>query len=236
MSAPIRLSKRLIELTGCSRREAELYIEGGWVLVDGKVIDQPQFKVDTQRVELHAEAQAKRPDPISLLLNQPADVSPQQAQALLTPAQLNAELSAHRSCLRGHLLRLESALPLQQGASGLQIFTQDWRTLRHLNDHASKIEQEYVVQVSGEAIAHALQRLNQGHSYKGHVLPPVKASWQNETHLRLVLKNPGADLVTQLCDSVGLQLEALRRIRVGGVSMGKLPLGQWRYLLAKEKF
>ncbi|MGH8486255.1 MAG: RNA-binding protein, partial [Pseudomonas sp.] len=34
MSEPTRLSKRLIELVGCSRREAELYIEGGWVTVD----------------------------------------------------------------------------------------------------------------------------------------------------------------------------------------------------------
>ena len=34
---PVRLSKRLIEQLGCSRREAELYIEGGWVTVDGIV-------------------------------------------------------------------------------------------------------------------------------------------------------------------------------------------------------
>ena len=33
MTEAIRLSKRLIELVGCSRREAELYIEGGWVSV-----------------------------------------------------------------------------------------------------------------------------------------------------------------------------------------------------------
>lgn len=52
MTDPIRLSKRLIELVGCSRREAELYIEGGWVSVDGEVIDEPQFKVTTQKSNL----------------------------------------------------------------------------------------------------------------------------------------------------------------------------------------
>ena len=56
MSEPIRLSKRLIELVGCSRREAELFIEGGWVTVDGEVIDEPQFKVDNQKVELDPQA------------------------------------------------------------------------------------------------------------------------------------------------------------------------------------
>lgn len=58
MTDPIRLSKRLIELVGCSRREAELFIEGGWVSVDGEVIDEPQFKVTTQKVELDPEAKA----------------------------------------------------------------------------------------------------------------------------------------------------------------------------------
>ena len=58
MTDPIRLSKRLIELVGCSRREAELFIEGGWVSVDGEVIDEPQFKVTTQKVELDPDAKA----------------------------------------------------------------------------------------------------------------------------------------------------------------------------------
>ena len=52
MTEPIRLSKRLAELVGCSRREAELYIEGGWVQVDGQTVEAPYFKVQTQRIEL----------------------------------------------------------------------------------------------------------------------------------------------------------------------------------------
>ena len=35
MSEPVRLAKRVVALTRCSRREAEQYIEGGWVTVDG---------------------------------------------------------------------------------------------------------------------------------------------------------------------------------------------------------
>ncbi|NQD93863.1 RNA-binding protein, partial [Pseudomonas sp. CrR25] len=72
MTDPIRLSKRLIELVGCSRREAELYIEGGWVLVDGQVVEEPQFKVLAQRVELHPDAVAAPLEPVTLLLHVPA--------------------------------------------------------------------------------------------------------------------------------------------------------------------
>ena len=58
MTEPLRLSKRLIELTGCSRREAELYIEGGWVTVNGEVVDEPQRKVTDEAVVLLPDAVA----------------------------------------------------------------------------------------------------------------------------------------------------------------------------------
>ena len=52
MNEPIRLAKRLAEMLPCSRREAEQYIEGGWVKVDGVVIEEPQFRVLHQTIEL----------------------------------------------------------------------------------------------------------------------------------------------------------------------------------------
>ena len=52
----VRLAKRVAELVPCSRREAEQYIEGGWVRVDGKVVEEPQFRVLKQRIELDKNA------------------------------------------------------------------------------------------------------------------------------------------------------------------------------------
>ena len=39
-----RLAKRVAAMLSCSRREAELYIEGGWVRVEGVVVEEPQFR------------------------------------------------------------------------------------------------------------------------------------------------------------------------------------------------
>ncbi|KAF1024361.1 MAG: hypothetical protein GAK37_03146 [Pseudomonas sp.] len=130
----------------------------------------------------------------------------------------------------------DQVVKLQAGASGLQVYTQDWRTERKITSDLRKLEQEYVVEVSGEIIKHGLERLNRGFEWKGQELPAVKASWQNETRLRMVLKNPAPGLIELLCRSVGLQVVGMRRIRLGGVAMGKLPAGQWRYLETKEKF
>ncbi|MEO8857304.1 MAG: S4 domain-containing protein, partial [Burkholderiaceae bacterium] len=54
--AAVRLSKRVSEIAACSRGEAEQYIEGGWVRVDGAVICAPGFKVSKETVELDAQA------------------------------------------------------------------------------------------------------------------------------------------------------------------------------------
>ncbi len=236
MTDPIRLSKRLIELIGCSRREAELYIEGGWVTVDGEVIEEPQFKVGSQKVELSQDARAEAPEAVTIILHKPASASVESALKLITPGTLSQEHSFGKRPLKGHFMRLEAISTLQANASGLMVFSQDWKILRKLTDDRSKIEQEYIVEVSGEMVAHGLNRLNHGLSYKGKELPAVKASWQNENRLRFAMKNPQPGIIAQLCEAVGLKIVAIRRIRIGGVSMGKLPEGQWRYMTAKEKF
>ncbi|WP_271194215.1 rRNA pseudouridine synthase [Pseudomonas turukhanskensis] len=236
MTDPIRLSKRLIEVIGCSRREAELYIEGGWVTVDGEVVDEPQFKVTEQTVALLPDAVLTAPEPVTILFHQLPELTVDAAHTLISPATLSPEHRFGTRPLKGHFLRLTSAAPLQHNAAGLLVFTQDWKILRKLTDDLAKLEQEYVVEVTGDIIEHGLSRLNQGRTIKGKVLPPVKASWQNETRLRIVLKNPTPGLLAALCASVGLTPVSIKRIRIGGVSMGKLPAGQWRYLAKTEKF
>ncbi|HZJ91842.1 MAG TPA: RNA pseudouridine synthase [Thiopseudomonas sp.] len=238
MTDSVRLSKHLIDLIGCSRREAQLYIEGGWVLVNGSIIDEPQFQITDQRVELRPKAVAEPLPAITLLLNQPLmpNATFEQQLELLSPETHWAEDPSRILQLKGHFARLNSELPLQNNATGLQVFTQDWRTLRKLTDDRTRLEQEYVVQVAGEISAQQLKRLAHAQMIKGVGLPGCKASQQNEEHIRMVLKDPSEGVIERLCASIDLQVVAMKRIRIGAVSMGKLPLGQWRYCTATQKF
>jgi 23S rRNA pseudouridine2604 synthase len=236
MSGPVRLSKRLIEQLGCSRREAELYIEGGWVTVDGLVVDQPQFMLQAQQVALLPGARPEPVEPVTLLLNLPPALDASQALQLVNPeSHCTADASAPR-ILKRHFLRQQTCLPLQEGASGLLLFSQDWRVLRKLTDDASRLEQEYIIEVIGHMPDNGLQLLSQSRMVDGVGLPGVKASWQSETRLRMVLKNPQPVQLVRLCNSVGLKVVGMKRIRIGAVSMGKLPPGQWRYLAPGERF
>jgi 23S rRNA pseudouridine2604 synthase len=67
-------------------------------------------------------------------------------------------------------------------------------------------------------------------------LKPAKVSWANEDQLRFVLREGRKRQIRRMCELVGLTVTALKRVRTGGVPLGKLPVGQWRYLARGEKF
>ncbi|MGH8493324.1 MAG: RNA pseudouridine synthase [Moraxellaceae bacterium] len=237
MTDTIRLSKRITELYQCSRREAELLIEGGWVLVNGEVVDEPQFQVGDEAIELHPQARAEPVPPVTLLLHLPAGASTElelTRQSITPESQMAADKSGIR-LLRRHFHRQECApaLALQPGMHGLQVFTQDWRVARKLNEDAALLEQEIIVEVAERPAIDILPALNQS---GGPARAAIKASWQSDTRLRFAIKTGNPGLLVQLCASTGLNVLSMKRLRIGSVGLSGLPAGQWRYLGLRERF
>jgi 23S rRNA pseudouridine2604 synthase len=236
MTEPVRLAKRVAALVPCSRREAEQYIEGGWVRVDGIVIEEPQFRVTDERVELDRGATAAALEPVTLLLHKPAGISYDEAQGLLAPANRTQDDVSGIRTVKRHFAQLTPLMALTAEASGLAVFSQERRVVRKLTEDALSIEQELVAQVTGEAAPDGLTRLCHGLVFEGRALPPVKVSWQNETRLRFAVKGIAPALVPWMCEQVGLRVVGLKRIRLGRLPMAGLAPGQWRYLRPGERF
>jgi len=240
MTAPIRLARRVAELRPCSRREAEQLITGGWVRVDGIVVEEPQFRVGDQRVEIDSRADLSQTEPVTLLLHKPpgyqSNDGDKPASLLLSAASLWSENDTGIRPLKKHFTQLTPCVPLETEAGGLVVFTQDWRVVRKLTEDAATLEHEVIVEVTGELVPGGLKRLNQGVAVNGRAPQAIKVSWQNETRLRVALKGAQPGQIAQLCEAVGLQVLSMKRIRLGCVPMGKLPPGQWRYLHAGERF
>jgi 23S rRNA pseudouridine2604 synthase len=236
MTEPVRLAKRVAALVPCSRREAEQYIEGGWVRVDGIVIEEPQFRVTDERVELDRGATAAALEPVTLLLHKPAGMSYDEAQGLLAPANRTQDDVSGIRTVKRHFAQLTPLMALTAEASGLAVFSQERRVVRKLTEDALSIEQELVAEVTGEAAPDGLTRLCHGLVFEGRALPPVKVSWQNETRLRFAVKGIAPALVPWMCEQVGLRVVGLKRIRLGRLPMAGLAPGQWRYLRPGERF
>ncbi|MEH6415982.1 rRNA pseudouridine synthase [Pseudomonas sp. CGJS7] len=236
MSEPVRLDKRVAELAGCSRAQAQQYIEGGWVRVDGAVVEEPQAPVAAERVELDPDARLEPAEPATMVLNKPAGVDFKNAAALvLAAAHAEGDASGVRM-LKRHFQRLTPLMPIDAEASGIVVLSQDGRVWRRLTEDYALIEQEFVVEVSGELGPYGLKRLEHGLDYRGRPLAPCKVSWQNETRLRFAIKNLQGGQLRHMCEQVGLSVVSIKRLRIGRISLSKMPVGEWRYVPASERF
>ena len=144
--------------------------------------------------------------------------------------------SQPREFQRGFLKGLAPAGRLDIDSTGLLVLTQDGRVARHLIGEDSTVEKEYLVRVDGDLSYNDLDLLNEGLSLDGVKLKSAKVSWQNEDQLRFVLREGRKRQIRRMCELVGLKVLGLKRIRIGSVTLGKLPMGEWRYLRPEEKF
>lgn len=236
MTEPVRLAKHVAAMVPCSRREAEQYIEGGWVRVDGVIVEEPHFRVSGQRVELDAGASTATLEPATVLLHKPVGISYQDARRLLVPANRSPDDRSGIRSVKRHFHELAALMALPDPASGLAVYSQDHRIVRKLTEDAAHVEQELVAEVAGKIAPDGLARLCHGLAWNGRPLPPAKVSWQSETRLRFALKGILPGQVEWMCAQVGLRLQALKRIRLGRLPMAGLPPSQWRYLLPGERF
>ncbi|MGV8941334.1 MAG: rRNA pseudouridine synthase [Lysobacter sp.] len=232
-----RLSRRVSDLAACSRAQAEQYIEGGWVRVDGEVVESPQFMVTDQCVELDPDAKLEASEPATMLLHKPVGMVWDASGSLVT--EENRVADDYRRGIRvlqRHFTHLTPLMPLDAQASGLVVFSQDPRVVRRLKEDGPKIEQEFLVEISGQTGPYTLSRLTRGLSYQGRVLDACKVSWQNEVRLRFAIKDVRAGQLRDMCAQVGLEVVSMRRLRIGRIGLNKMPVGQWRYMPVSERF
>ena len=228
----------------CSRREADTYIERGWVWVDGQRISELGTRVDPGcSIRLDPLARQQQQQRVTLLLHKPVGyVSGQPepgykpAVTLIRPETLWQDGRAGPAFHPLHLKGLAPAGRLDIDSTGLLVLTQDGRIAKQLIGDDSEIEKEYLVRVQGTLSAAQLALLNDGLSLDGQRLRPAQVAWQNSEQLRFVLQEGRKRQIRRMCELVGLKVTGLKRVRIGKVQLGGLPAGQWRYLREDEQF
>ena len=249
-----RLNKRMAELGLCSRREADDWIDQGWVRVNGQQAQMGQQVTVTDRIEVDRQAQQKQATQVTILLNKPVGYVSGQAEDGHQPAvvlvQAQNRWREDRSPQRFNGSQLRGLAPsgrLDIDSTGLLVLTQDGRVARQLIGEDSEVEKEYLVRVGWEPgqISQNVQAafppdklalLKLGLSLDGQALKQARVEWENPEQLRFVLKEGKKRQIRRMCELVGLKVVGLKRVRIGRVMLGKLPIGQWRYLAPHERF
>jgi 23S rRNA pseudouridine2604 synthase len=151
----MRLNKRMAELRLCSRREADAWIEQGWVQVNGKVAEMGQQVTLSDRITVDKAAEQKQQQQVTILLHKPMGYVSGQAedghQPAVTLIQARNHWQGDLSRTRfnpGQLRGLAPAGRLDIDSTGLLVLTQDGRVARQLIGEDSEMEKEYLVRVA----------------------------------------------------------------------------------------
>jgi len=239
----VRLSKVMSERGMCSRREADLWIERGWVFVNGEQVSELGTRIDPGAdITVSQEAKKDQAKAVTILLHKPVGYVSGQPEPGSVPAVtlITAENHVPQSggpefkpwMLRG----LAPAGRLDVDSTGLLVLTSDGRVAKRLIGEDSDAEKEYLVRVSGEMIKGGLDLLRHGLELDGK---PLKQAWVkqlNEDQLHFILKEGKKRQIRRMCELVGLKVIGLKRVRIGRIRLGDLPMGQWRFLRADEAF
>jgi 23S rRNA pseudouridine2604 synthase len=255
----IRLNKRMAELGMCSRREGDEWIARGWVKVNGVVALMGQMVHAEDAITTQQSAKDSQQEKVTLLLHKPVGYVSGQAEDGHEPAVVLIEAASRwrndTSPRRFHWGQRSSLAPagrLDIDSTGLLVLTQDGRIARQIIGETSNLEKEYLVRVSmvagemGQPSVNEnvqaqfpedqLALLRHGLSLDGHELKPAVVEWQNPEQLRFVLTEGKKRQIRRMCEQVGLHVVGLKRVRIGRIMLGNLPVGQWRYLAPGEVF
>jgi len=225
-----RLQKLLSAAGVCSRRAAEELIAAGRVTVNGKTA-QVGDKADPDRDQVCLDGRAVlRPDKLVwLMLHKPRGyvTTLSDEQGRRTAAEL----------VKGCPCRVWPVGRLDLNSEGLLLFTNDGAGTQRLIHPSHEVEKEYRVTVAGN-LERALPILRGPMELDGDLLAPAQVEVLRRSGeggvLSVVIHQGKNRQVRRMCAQAGLEVRRLVRVREGGLPLGDLPPGKWRYLTAEE--
>ncbi|MBI2742709.1 MAG: rRNA pseudouridine synthase [Chlamydiales bacterium] len=229
METKKRLSKALAAAGVASRRACEELIFAGKVKVNGKVVFVPQTLVSWEHdtIQVHGRLISNEEKKVYYILNKPTGYICSNARVGTKKIVTDLfEPLTHRLFTIGRLDR---------DTTGLILVTNDGHFSQKVIHPSSNVQKEYLVKVQEEIKHEHLETIGRGAEIEGTWVKPQRVTKVRRGTLKVVVLEGKKREVRYLVEKAGLQILSLERIRIGGLTLGRLALGAWRSLTEKEK-
>ncbi len=228
----IRLNKFLAQAGVASRREVDKMIVEGRITVNGRVVRILGTKIDDEkdRVELDGKRVEKEEEMIYLMLNKP----PGYLVTLKDPFR--------RPTIKELLPSLKERIypvgRLDYDSEGLLLLTNNGELAHRLAHPRYRVPKNYVVEIKGVPGSSKISRLERGVYIDGKKTAPARiaklSGSAKKTLLRIEIHEGRKREVKRMFEAVGHRVLRLKRVGFGGMRLGKLQTGKWRFLTRKE--
>lgn len=228
----IRLNKFLAQAGVASRREVDKMIVGGKIKVNGRVVRTLGTKIDDEkdRVEFEDKRVDREEEMVYLVLNKP----PGYLVTLKDPFQ--------RPTIKVLLPSLEERIypvgRLDYDSEGLLLLTNDGELAHRLAHPRYRVPKKYIVEVRGVPDSSKISRLEKGIALDGKKTAPARiarlSGSAKKTLLRIEIHEGRKREVKRMFEAIGHRVLHLKRVGFGGLRLGKLQTGKWRFLTRRE--
>lgn len=223
-----RLSKALAAAGIASRRACEELIFEGRVQVNGVTIKLPQHHIDwdLDRITVDGSGVKAEQKKLYYMLNKPTgyictSIRPGKKAIVL-------DLFDARE-------RLFTVGRLDKETSGLLLVTNDGHFANAVIHPSSNVIKEYIVKTLQEITPEHLETLSQGARVDEKWIRPVSVHKVRKGTFKICVKEGKKHEVRIIAERANLKVTELTRIRIGGLVLGPLPLGEYRPLTEADK-
>jgi len=227
----MRLQKWMAQCGAGSRRACEQYIVQGRVRVNGQLVTQMGVNVEPEdAVELDGRLLTMQEQMYYYMLHKPKgvvstakDTHGRQTVVDLLPVGLSA--------------RLYPVGRLDANTEGLILMTNDGEFANRLMHPRYHLEKQYRVVMNGDITAAQVERLRQGVMLEDGKTLPCQVEVErtgNSCVLYITLRQGKNRQIRRMMEAVGCRVQHLRRIRIGQLTLGDLPMGAVRPLTQQE--
>ena len=223
----MRLQKFLSKAGICSRRKGEEYIKAGFIRVNNIVVTELGTKIDPikDRVEFKGKSVLPKSDLVYIALNKPKGYVTSCSQ----PGEKIVLDLIHIS------QRVYPIGRLDKDSTGLLILTNDGALHHRLLHPSFDHEKEYDVTVARPITDGDLRTMATGMMLSGRRTRPARVRRVSAKRFRIVLQEGRNRQIRRMLGQLNHEVLRLKRTRMAGVHLGRLPEGTWRHLTGKEK-
>lgn len=228
----MRLQKALAHSGVASRRRAEEYIREGRVKVNGQVVNEMGVVVTANdNIEVDGKPIKLESKKVYILLHKP--------KGYITAVSDPKGRKTVIDLIDGIEERIYPVGRLDYDSSGLLFLTNDGQFANFLMHPKHEILKTYIVTVKGKPSENAIQSLRKGIKIENYITAPayvnVLSIYENKTKLEITIHEGRNRQVRKMCETIGNPVIRLKRVAYGGVQLGNLKPGEWRYLTESEK-
>lgn len=229
----IRLNKFIAEAGICSRRQADLLIKSGRVILNGKTIIELGIKINPSIdiIEINHKKLTTENQPfVYLILNKP--------RGILTTVKDPFNRPTVMDLIHDMRERVYPVGRLDQDSEGLLLFTNDGELANRLIHPRHKIKKLYQVWVQGQPTASDIERLRQGIPIDSRMTLPCRIQRlhadETSTQFEIEIREGRKRQIRRMFQAIGQEVIRLKRVQIGPIKLERLPVGKWRYLTEQE--